>query len=68
MGFLYLLSHPGDYETVRVFLGHSDIRTTVKFYIGMEMQDAAKVLDAAVSKRRAELAGRARRSLRTGRA
>jgi integrase len=68
MGFLYLLEHPGDYETVRQFLGHSDIRTTVDFYAGMEMEDAAKTLDAVVTKRREELTGLARRSLRSRRA
>ena len=65
MGFIYLLEHPGDYETVRQFLGHSDIRTTVDFYAGMQMEDAAKTLDAVVTKRREELAALARRSKRS---
>lgn len=68
MGFLYLLEHPGDYETVRQFLGHSDIRTTVDFYAGMQMEDAAKTLDAVVTKRRGELTGLARRPLRSRKA
>jgi integrase len=63
-GFLYLLAHPADYETVRQFLGHSTISTTINFYCGMEMRDAAQALDAATAKRRAELAAKARRSLR----
>jgi integrase len=33
---VYLKHHPGDYETVRRFLGHRNIRTTVKFYCGLE--------------------------------
>ncbi|MBX9685035.1 MAG: tyrosine-type recombinase/integrase [Hyphomicrobium sp.] len=68
MGFIYLIEHPGDYETVRQFLGHSDIRTTVDFYAGMQMEDAAKTLDAVVTKRRNELAGLARRSPRSRKA
>jgi integrase len=51
-GFVYLLDHPGDYETVRQFLGHTNISTTVSFYAGVEMQDAAKALDKVVKKRR----------------
>ena len=34
-GAVYLKHHPGDYETVRRFLGHRNIRTTVKFYCGL---------------------------------
>ena len=67
IGFLYLLDHPGDYETVRQFLGHTNISTTINCYAGMEMQDAAKALDKAVRKRREELAAKGRRSLRSGR-
>ena len=33
---VYLKHHPGDYETVRRLLGHRDIRTTIKFYCGLE--------------------------------
>ena len=31
-GFLYLLRHPDDIETVRQLLGHEDTRTTLGFY------------------------------------
>ncbi len=31
----YLNYHPGDYETVRKFLGHKDIQTTIRFYCGL---------------------------------
>lgn len=60
MGLIYLLDHPGDYETVRRFLGHSDIRTTVDFYAGLEMSDAAKSLDATVARRREQFGIQAR--------
>ena len=33
---IYLKHHPGDYETVRQMLGHSNIQTTIKFYCGLE--------------------------------
>lgn len=33
---IYLKHHPGDYETVRRFLGHRDIWTTIRFYCGLE--------------------------------
>ena len=32
----YLNDHPGDYETVRKFLGHKDIQTAIRFYCGLE--------------------------------
>jgi integrase len=28
--FLYLKAHPGDYETVRLLLGHTSLATTVR--------------------------------------
>ena len=31
----YLKHHPGHYETVRRFLGHRDIQTTIRFYCGL---------------------------------
>jgi integrase len=33
---IYLKHHPGHYETVRKFLGHKDIQTTIRFYCGLE--------------------------------
>src|SRR5262249_703300 len=64
IGFLYLQEHPGNYEVVRRLLGHKDIATTVNFYAGMEMQVAAKTVDAAIGRRRVELAGVARSARR----
>jgi len=65
MGFIFLLENPGQYEAVRQFLGHTNIETTIAFYAGIEMQDAAKALDGTVKKRRAELAAKAKRSIRS---
>ena len=65
MGFIFLLENPGQYEAVRQFLGHTNIATTIAFYAGIEMQDAAKALDGTVKKRRAKLAVKAKRSIRS---
>jgi integrase len=42
---LYLQRHPGDYETVRRFLGHSRIETTIRHYAGMEGEAAVALWD-----------------------
>ena len=39
---IYLKHHPGDYETVRRFLGHKDIQTTIRFYCGLETMEATE--------------------------
>jgi len=36
----YLKHHPGDYETVRRFLGHRNIQTTINFYCGLQTMQA----------------------------
>ncbi|MGE0039167.1 MAG: tyrosine-type recombinase/integrase [Xanthobacteraceae bacterium] len=33
---IWLKHHPGDYETARRILGHRNIRTTIRFYSGLE--------------------------------
>jgi integrase len=38
----YLKHHPGDYETVRRFLGHRNIQTTINFYCGLQTMQATK--------------------------
>lgn len=43
---LYLKAHPGDYETVRLLLGHKSIATTTSFYCGLEKGDAFRRYDA----------------------
>jgi integrase len=37
---IYLKHKPGDYETVRRFLGHRNIQTTTSFYIGLQTTQA----------------------------
>ena len=49
---IYLKYHPGDYETVRRFLGHRNIRTTVKFYCGLETIQATRLLGDIVRRHR----------------
>ena len=39
---IYLKHHPGDYETVRRLLGHRNIRTTIKYYCGLETIQASR--------------------------
>jgi integrase len=39
---IYLKHHPGDYETVRRFLGHRDIQTTTRFYCGLQTMEATE--------------------------
>lgn len=48
MAKLYLDAHPGDYETVRLLLGHTQLKTTVQFYCGMERDAAIQHYDATV--------------------
>jgi integrase len=42
---LFLKAHPGEYETVRLLLGHSSLATTVRAYCGMERDDAVRRYD-----------------------
>ncbi len=42
---LFLRGHPGEYETVRLLLGHKNLETTVKTYCGMEQADALRRYD-----------------------
>ena len=49
---IYLKHHPGDYETVRRFLGHRNVNTTVKFYCGLETIQATRMLGDVVRQHR----------------
>ena len=40
---LFLDANPGQYETVRQFLGHRTIVTTMRFYAGFETKAATKL-------------------------
>ena len=46
--FLYLKAHPGDYETVRLLLGHTNLATTVRAYCGLERSDAVRRYDSLI--------------------
>ena len=67
IGYLFLAKNPGNYEVVRQLLGHKNIQTTVRFYVGMSMPDAAKTVDATIRARREELANIARHPRHRGR-
>lgn len=43
--YLFLKAHPGEYETVRLLLGHSSLAVTVQAYCGLERDDAVRRYD-----------------------
>lgn len=47
--FLYLSHHPDDIETVRLFLGHGEIETTLKYYAFVKPELSFERLDALVA-------------------
>ena len=49
---LFLAAHPGEYESVRLILGHRSIATTVNAYCGLEQADALRRLDALIDQHR----------------
>ena len=49
---LFLRKYPGEYETVRLLLGHKSLATTVKAYCGIEQTDALKRHDALIDSHR----------------
>lgn len=48
IGYIFLLENPGCYETVRKFLGHKSIITTIKYYAFMLDDDANAALDKTI--------------------
>ena len=42
---LFLERHPGDYSVVQQLLGHKDLQTTMRAYVGLEQGDAIKRYD-----------------------
>jgi integrase len=55
---LFLAAQPGEYETVRLLLGHKSLATTVRSYCGLEQSDAMRRYDAVLARYRPEGAGR----------
>ncbi|MFO1147573.1 MAG: site-specific integrase [Alsobacter sp.] len=51
---LYLKRHPGDYETVRLLLGHKSIQTTIQSYCWIERSEAFERYDALLTTLRQE--------------
>jgi integrase len=49
---IFLDRNPGQYEVVRQFLGHKDIRTTIAFYAGAEGAAAARHYHSTILKLR----------------
>jgi integrase len=47
---IWLKHNPGDYETVRRFLGHRNIQTTINFYCGLETMQANRMFGDMVRK------------------
>ena len=43
--YLFLKAHPGEYETVRLLLGHTTLAVTVQAYCGFERSDAVRRYD-----------------------
>jgi integrase len=46
--YLYLKAHPGEYETVRLLLGHTSLAVTVRAYCGLERSDAVRRYDRLI--------------------
>jgi integrase len=46
--YLYLKAHPGEYETVRLLLGHTSHAVTVRAYCGLERSDAVRRYDSLI--------------------
>jgi integrase len=49
---LFLRAHPGEYETVRLLLGHKSLLTTVRSYCGLEQADAMRRYDQVLKRYR----------------
>jgi len=47
-GLIFLEAYPGQYETLRRILGHKDIKTTIRYYTGLERDLAFKMSDQAL--------------------
>lgn len=48
VGYIYLLEHPGCYDTVRRFLGHRSVTTTIEYYAFVLEDDANASLDDTI--------------------
>ena len=48
---IFLKEHPGEFEIVRQLLGHRNIQTTMKFYVGLAMIQATEIFNGIVERR-----------------
>ena len=53
-GALILLRRPGEYELVRQLLGHRNVQTTIKCYIGLENIRASEIFSEIVMEHMAD--------------
>ncbi len=60
----FLRMYPGQYEVIRQVLGHCSIDTTIKYYLGLEADSAAKHFDGAILGDRHALKSTARQAYR----
>ncbi len=51
---LYLEAHPGEYDTVRLLIGHKSVKTTTRFYSGTEMPAAVSAFTDFILDRRGD--------------
>jgi integrase len=54
-GAIILMRRPGEYELVRQLLGHRNVETTIKAYIGLESIRASEVFAQIVLEHRGDL-------------
>ena len=57
-GMFFLEENPGQYESVRQFLGHKHIKTTTAFYTGLNTREATRVFDDVILKERNRLSNK----------
>jgi integrase len=55
VGYLYLKRHPGDYETVRRFLGHRNLTTTITYYVPLQQDEANQAFESAIAEIRMDI-------------
>ena len=63
----FLRQNPGQYEVVRRALGHKTLETTIRYYVGLEADAAAKHFDTAVLRDRQATRIIAKNAFRGGR-
>jgi site-specific recombinase XerC len=52
LAYMHLRAHPGEYEIVRLCLGHKRMETTLAFYAGFETEAAVRHYDQQITRLR----------------